>query len=130
VSFAAEVKSKSGLSSKSDARHGGPHRLAPQLGGEGVVLHDCEVLEQAAEGERRRAYAGLQACLVEAVRLPAERRPQSIEGTDEVLGLGARKRRLPRKVRAGYGVVGRQRVRLEPVPDDLRPESAAICHDG
>jgi hypothetical protein len=40
-------------------------RLPAELGGEGVVLHNSEMLEQAADGERRDTDAGLQSDCVE-----------------------------------------------------------------
>jgi hypothetical protein len=54
------------------------------------------MLEQAAEGQRGGADAGLQPGRVEVVGLPAKGRAQAIERTDEVLGLGAGSRRFPR----------------------------------
>jgi len=64
-------------------------RLPRQLGGEGVVLLGSEMLEQAAEGQRGGADAGLQPGRVEVVGLPAEGRAQAAERTDDVLGRGA-----------------------------------------
>jgi hypothetical protein len=44
------------------------------------------------------ADTGLQACRVEIVGLPPERRAQTIERTHQMLELGARERWFPRRV--------------------------------
>jgi hypothetical protein len=54
------------------------------------------MLEQAAEGQRGGADAGLQPGRIEVVGLPAEGRAQAVERTGEVLGLGAGEGRFPR----------------------------------
>ena len=56
-------------------------RLPRQPGGKGVVLLGSEMLEQAAEGQRGGADAGLQPGRVEVVGLPAEGRAQAAERT-------------------------------------------------
>jgi len=78
-------------------------RLSAQLGREDVVLLGSEMLEQAAEGQRGGADAGLQSGCVEVVGLPPEGRAQAVERTDEVLGLGAGEGWFPRVVAAGHG---------------------------
>jgi hypothetical protein len=67
-----------------------------------VVLHNSEMLEQAADGERRDTDAGLQSDCVEVVRLPAEGRAQTVEGADELLNLGPSERRFPRSVAGSH----------------------------
>src|SRR5262249_59115439 len=67
-----------------------PHGLPVQLGGKGVILLCREMFEQAANGQRRGTDARPESRRVEIVRLPAKRRSQAVEGTDELLDLGAR----------------------------------------
>ena len=78
-------------------------RVAAQPGSEVEVLDKCEVLEQAAEGERGRGYARLQPRRVEPARLPAEGRAKAVERTDEVLVLGAGGRWFPWAVAVSHG---------------------------
>ena len=92
-------------------------RRPGRLGGEGIVLHGSEMLEQAAEGQRGGAGAGLQPCRVEVVSLPAEGRAQAVQRTDEVLDLGAGNGRFPRGVIVGHGVT------VEVIADVPRPGS-------
>src|SRR5262249_31118838 len=90
----AELKSQSGSVSQSAVSHGAPIGAPLSL-----VLNICssarEVLEQAAQGQRRGADSGPQPDRVKVVGLPAERRTQPVQRTDEVLGLGAGQRRFP-----------------------------------
>jgi hypothetical protein len=78
-------------------------RFPVQLGGDVIVLHRRQVLEQAAERQRGRADTGVQTGRVETVGLPAEGGAQPLEGAVEMLGLGAGDRRLPWVVRVSHG---------------------------
>jgi len=67
-----------------------------------VVLRCGEVLQQPAERQRRGADTGAQPHRIEIVRLPAERRAQPLERTEQVLDLAARERRLPRLIAGAH----------------------------
>ena len=121
MSSAAEVNSQSLLPSQPVASHGAPIGSPLQLGREGVVLHGGEMLEQAAEGQRGGADAGLQPGRVEVVGLPAEGRAQAVERTEEVLDLGAGERRFPGVVAVGHGAT------VDLIADVLCPEP---CRSG
>src|SRR6266566_832276 len=58
-------------------------------------LHHCQVLEQAAEGQRRGAEPGLQPGDGQVVGLPAEGRAQPVERARQLLDLGAGQGRFP-----------------------------------
>ena len=76
------------------APHGGV-TLAREQVGEVVVLDDRQVLEQATEGQRGRAHAVRQRRRVEAIGLPAEGRAHPLDRREDLLGVGAVRRRLP-----------------------------------
>ena len=67
------------------------------------LLDQGEVLEQAAEGHRRGADRGGQPGPAPSVGLPPERRPLAVEGTEQVLDLGAVERRFPGRRGIGLG---------------------------
>src|SRR5690606_25339621 len=54
-----------------------------------LVLDAREVLHQTAEREARGTDGARESVVVEAVDLPAERRPLAVQGAEEVLDLGA-----------------------------------------
>ncbi len=60
------------------------------------------MLEQAAQRQCGGADSGLQPDRVKVVGLPAEGCAEPVEGTDEVLGLGAGQRRFPPAVSVGH----------------------------
>jgi hypothetical protein len=92
-------------------------RLPAQLRNEEVVLRGGEVLEQAAEGQRGGADAGPQPARVEVVGLPAERRTQPVERTNEMLDLATGQGRLPRIIA----------VRHEPHPGPPSMRKSAVA---
>ena len=104
-------------------------RLAAQLDAESVVLLYGEMLEQAAEGERGTADAGLQPGSVKAVGLEAEGRTQSLERTDDMLDLATGERRFPGR-RFPTDLIVRHAATVEPIPDTPLPESKARSRDG
>ncbi len=57
-------------------------------------LDHGEVLEQAAEGERRRAERAADARVVESAALPQQVAAHPVQGADQRLGLGAREGRF------------------------------------
>lgn len=84
---------------------GSARTAAEELGGERQGLDERQVLQQPAQGERRRADRGAQARLIQAPGLPCQRGALALQGAEQRRGLVACQRgaRLSLHVRVRHG---------------------------
>ena len=90
-----------------------------------AVLDKSEVLDQAAQGHRRRRVGLGQAGRIQAAALPGELRARALEREEQDVGLaGCHRRFVDRGVQGD--VLGHARM-LGSVPDVLLPDCGECC---